>query len=137
MNVRHQTFFTLFDGVAAACRVLLTISVLAVASDVRASLDLDPAVIGSSNPYPPRGRLTAVAVQNGLAYCALGSSALTIFDVRDPTKPFLLSARQAGAVADYGGWGNSVALFGSYVCFGHGSYLSIFDVKDPADPRLL
>ena len=118
---------------AATFRLLLNISVLTTAGDAQAGPDLDPAVIGSSNPYPPRGWAESVAVRNGIAYCAVGSN-LAIFDVRDPVKPVWVSARSI-AGATVGDLGISVALFGSYVCFGHGAHLSIFDVKDPTEPR--
>ncbi|MBM3883167.1 MAG: hypothetical protein FJ387_26210 [Verrucomicrobia bacterium] len=55
-------------------------------------LDLDPILVGQSNPYPPRGDMFMLAVENGLAVGALSSGWLAVIDVRDPAQPRWRSA---------------------------------------------
>jgi hypothetical protein len=44
---------------------------LAAATAQPVPRDLDPVVVGRSNPYPLRGGVVDVTVQDGMAYCAV------------------------------------------------------------------
>lgn len=54
--------------------------------------DLDPFIVAQSNPYPPRGYMGMLAVDNGLAVGALNSGWLAVVDVQDPARPRWRSA---------------------------------------------
>ena len=54
--------------------------------------DLEPALLGRSLPFPPRGEVTGVVVDDGLAVCTLSSGSLSIIDVQDPARPRRRSA---------------------------------------------
>ncbi len=52
-----------------ALSFVLGVADAAAASTLGAGFDLDPVIIGSSNPYPPRGQVQSVAVRNGKNIC--------------------------------------------------------------------
>lgn len=98
--------------------------------------DLDPVIVGRSNSDQPRGHVSAVAVRDGIAYCALTPFGLALFDLRDSARPHCLGRHEIPG----GGWFNpsprTVALYGTYACVA-GTEISVFDVNNATDPRLV
>jgi hypothetical protein len=99
--------------------------------------DLELVLRGTWTP-DPSAEVNAVAIQDGLAYVALGGGSeggeggLAIIDVRDPSSPRQLSR------LDTGGWTRQVAVSGSYAyVVGATIGLGVIDVSDPADPQLV
>lgn len=94
--------------------------------------EVDPVVRGLWPGYLG-GSIRAVAVANGLAYCALWYGGLLVVDVADPARARVVGSAEGAYIEGRSG---SISVSGSVVCLAtRQDGLWIYDVSDPARPR--